>query len=60
MFMVEEDNQEKLSDVDGSRTLDSHRLLTSSLAIRILDIRIPKKIRKVFELYPKAQENLYI
>ena len=60
MFMVEEENQKIFSDLDGSRTLDSHRLLTSSLAIRILDILIPKKIRKVFGLYPIAQETMCI
>jgi len=57
-FMVEEDNKEMFSDVDGGRTLDSHRLLTSSLPITVLDIRIRKKILKVFELYPIAQETL--
>jgi len=50
--MVEEDNQEKFSDVDDNKTLDSHRLLTSSLAIRVIDIRIQKKFLKVFGLYP--------
>jgi len=52
--MVEEDDQEIFSDVDDNKTLDLHRLLTRSLAIRVIDIQIPKKIRKVFGFYPTA------
>jgi hypothetical protein len=42
-----------------AESLDSHRLLASSLAKRIVDIRIPKNIRKVAGLYLIAQKTFF-